>query len=199
MTQPFFLQARVAVTAHHTGDGGIVTRYRVDSRPGERGTYYLLVALLLSFTGSSSAQNVPPAQSHGHLSPVVLRVMASTNATAEAPGRSNTLPDAPSTSRPAPKVVDAKFLFLAGASVAAMTADYETTHGCIARNACHELNPFFGSNPSRARMYAIGAATTAGTIYAAYYLKKKRKRYWWVPLAAGAGLHGYLAYRNSQF
>ena len=109
------------------------------------------------------------------------------------------LPNAPSSSsKPGLATADGKFLFLASAYTAALVADYETTQSCLARGACRELNPVFGSHPSRLRMYAIGGAISAGTIYGSYYLKKKRKRYWWVPLVAGTVVHGYLAYRNSR-
>jgi len=105
-----------------------------------------------------------------------------------------------SSSKPKPPVADKKFVFLATIHTAAMIADYETTQGCIARNSCYELNPIFGSRyPSRRRMYAIGGAITAASVYSAYSLKRKKKRYWFVPLLAGTAVHGYLAYRNSQF
>lgn len=105
-----------------------------------------------------------------------------------------------SSSKPQPPVIDRKFVFLAGIHTAAMIADYETTQNCLVRHTCRELNPIFGSRyPSRKRMYVIGGAIAAASTYGAYQLKKKKKRYWFVPLVAGAAVHGFLAYHNSQF
>src|SRR3984893_4582607 len=55
-----------------------------------------------------------------------------------------------------PRILDRKFLFLAGLATTATVLDVATTSHCLYHYAnCQEGNPLAGSNPSRAKLYGI--------------------------------------------
>ena len=95
------------------------------------------------------------------------------------------------------KVIDKKFLVLAGLSSALTVADFELTQSCIAGHRCIESDPLMPS--SRAGMYASSMPVNAGLTYLSYRLKAKGKRYWWVPMVAIAASHAVGVGTNLRF
>jgi hypothetical protein len=90
-------------------------------------------------------------------------------------------------------VVDKKFLALAVISTGATLADSYTTlfarenwlaHKQGVCNEEVESAYLYGTHPTVARTYAVGAAKSAGALFAAYYLRKHHSKLWSLPLIA---------------
>jgi hypothetical protein len=95
------------------------------------------------------------------------------------------------------KVVDKKFMVLAGIATGLTIADFEMTQSCMARHLCVETDPLMPT--SRAGMYASSAPVNAGLTYLSYRLKARGKRYWWVPMAAIVASHAIGVGTNVRF
>jgi hypothetical protein len=66
-----------------------------------------------------------------------------------------------------PKVMDGKFLLLAGMASAATFADIATTNRCLSSSVnCQESNPLLGSHPSSGKVYGISLSVLAGQMLA---------------------------------
>ena len=85
------------------------------------------------------------------------------------------------------KVVDKKFLLLAGLATASTIVDFEMTQSCMARHVCVESDPLVPTN--HAAMYASSMPVNAALFYWSYKLKQKGKSYWWIPTAASLASH----------
>ena len=84
-------------------------------------------------------------------------------------------------------ILDRKFATLAAFSAASMLADIELTAHC----SCREVNPLYGSSPTRARLYAINAPFFVGEMMMSRMLRKKfpGSRLWLVPGLSSSAAH----------
>lgn len=83
------------------------------------------------------------------------------------------------------------FVLWSALSFGATIADVESTRHAITACGLRETNPFFGSNPSRTRMYAqVLPITTAQTLLGWYIHKRKPdSRLWMLLPAANTAVH----------
>jgi hypothetical protein len=76
-------------------------------------------------------------------------------------------------------------------------ADLRTTDVALARQGTREVNPFYGEHPSDARLYAEGAAISAGVWVGARHLWKHGHKGAAVAILVGGGLaRAAVAQRN---
>ena len=147
-------------------------------------TWVVVLALIFSFAQQALAQEQTPS----------------------------TLVDAPSATEPSqhiflfassepkkPRIMDRKFLMLAGFATAATLLDVTTTSHCLSTYAaCQEGNPLIGSHPSQAKLYGVSFSVLAGQLLASAWLRRKspdRKLWMVLPIFATAG-HGLAAALN---
>jgi hypothetical protein len=101
-----------------------------------------------------------------------------------------------------PKILDRKFLLLAGMATAATVLDVATTSHCMSTYAnCQEGNPLLGSHPSQAKIYGVSFSMLAGQVAASAWIRRKMpdRNLWMVPTivaTAGHGLAGVLNIRT---
>ncbi len=97
-----------------------------------------------------------------------------------------------------PKAFDRGFGVWMAASFAATAADIESTAHGISSCGAVELNPLFGSRPSRARMYGVGMPITAGYDLLALWAKRRRpnSRLWMLLPGSMTALHAGAAAHN---
>ena len=88
----------------------------------------------------------------------------------------------------APRVADFKFYTANGFHLGMAVLDVEMTQRCIAAHRCREANPMMPS--SQSGQLSVDFALVALTSVASYRLKKSHTKLWWLPPAAGAGIHG---------
>lgn len=111
-----------------------------------------------------------------------------------------TLPDAPSahSTENKPKVVDKEFLIVSAWMWTSMVADAESTVRGV-ESGCQELNPLYGTHPTRGKMYAIGIPVTAVLQFFTYKMKQRypQKRWaWMLPSVSYAGARSGVAVSN---
>ncbi len=100
--------------------------------------------------------------------------------------------------RPRPRrIIDAKFLLLAGISTGLTVADYEMTQSCLARHVCAEADPLLPH--SRAGMYATNIPVNAAIFWWSYKRKAAGKRLWWLPPMAVIASHAIGVGTNVRF
>jgi len=95
--------------------------------------------------------------------------------------------------------LDRKFILLHTLSTMALIADLETTARGLARQPKPtELNPLFGSDPTRARLYGIGVPLSAFAFYLSYHSKKiaPRRSVWKVGPELSIAVHSAAAINN---
>jgi len=98
-----------------------------------------------------------------------------------------------------PKILDRKFLALAGIATAATILDLATTSHCMATYAnCQEGNPLLGSHPSQAKLYGVSFSMLAGQLLASAWMHRQmpNRKSWMVPLIAATAGHGLAAALN---
>jgi hypothetical protein len=102
-----------------------------------------------------------------------------------------------------PKVFDREFKLWTAVSAVALVADVEST--MRAKSKCHpgqcrELNPLYGRNPTRGRMYAINVPMWGAGILVGHWLKKECPAngcgWWRFPLMAFTASHTVGAVHN---
>lgn len=104
-----------------------------------------------------------------------------------------------STKKTQPKVLDRKFLVLAGMATAATALDVATTSHCMSAYAnCQEGNPLLGSHPSQAKLYGVNLSMLAGEVLASAWMKRKTpdSKLWMVPPIVATTVHGLAATLN---
>jgi hypothetical protein len=94
-------------------------------------------------------------------------------------------------SRRSPKTWDTSFFLLSGVATALTVADMELTARCTARQTCSEVNPLYGTNPTRARLYGISLPMLGGQLFLAQWLKHRHpgRKVWMMPLIANSASH----------
>jgi hypothetical protein len=94
-------------------------------------------------------------------------------------------------SRPSSKTWDTTFVLLSGVATALTVADMELTARCTARQTCSEVNPLYGANPTRARLYGISLPMLGGELFLARWLKHRHpdRKVWMMPLIANSATH----------
>jgi hypothetical protein len=98
-----------------------------------------------------------------------------------------------------PKILDRKFLVLAGMATAATVLDLATTSHCISSYAnCQEANPLIGANPSQAKLYGVSFSMLAGQLLASAWMRHSmpNRKLWMVPSIAATAGHGLAAALN---
>ncbi|PYV70670.1 MAG: hypothetical protein DMG96_30550 [Acidobacteria bacterium] len=104
-----------------------------------------------------------------------------------------------STKKTQPKVLDRKFLVLAGMATAATVLDLATTSHCMATYAnCQEGNPLLGSHPSQAKLYGVNFSLLAGELFASAWIRRKTPegKSWMAPPIVATAVHGLAAALN---
>jgi hypothetical protein len=104
-----------------------------------------------------------------------------------------------STKEAKPKIVDRKFLVLAGIATAVTILDLATTSHCMATYAnCQEGNPLLGSHPSQAKLYGVSFSMLTGQLLAGAWMHRQmpNRKLWTVPLIAATAGHGLAAVLN---
>jgi hypothetical protein len=103
------------------------------------------------------------------------------------------------TKKPQPKVLDRKFLALAGMATAATVLDLATTSHCMSTYGnCQEGNPLLGSHPSQAKLYGVSFLLLAGQLLASAWLRHRTpdSKLWMVPPIVATAGHGLAAALN---
>ena len=97
-----------------------------------------------------------------------------------------------------PRVIDKKFLAVAGFSNGMAALDIHSTRYCFNKNPnCYEAVGFFdGGRPNAAQLAAVSVPIQFGVNGAAYLLKKRGKKWWWVIPVAHGGLRIWAVQRN---
>jgi hypothetical protein len=83
-----------------------------------------------------------------------------------------------------PSKVDKGFLAMAAIATATTILDVEVTAHCVHSVAgCHESNFLYGSDPTRARLYAVNAPVLGTELLLSRWLKRKYpdRKLWMVP------------------
>jgi hypothetical protein len=104
-----------------------------------------------------------------------------------------------STKKPQPKVLDRKFLALAGMVTAATVLDLATTSHCMSTYGnCQEGNPLLGSHPSQAKLYGVSFSLLVGQLLASAWLRHRTpdSKLWMVPPIVATAGHGLAAALN---
>ena len=98
------------------------------------------------------------------------------------------------------KVWDKQFTAYTAALWVATVIDVESTQSALnSCTGCQELNPIFGDDPSRARMYAVAVPVNVGMMWLSYRWKKQGKKWWMLPMIAPTAGHGIAAGFNFRF
>jgi len=89
---------------------------------------------------------------------------------------------------PPVRIFDHKFKTLAALAIVTTAADLELTARC---RHCREANPLYGSNPSRVRLYGIGAPLLFGEIMVSRTLRKRSPggKLWMMPTLSVSAAH----------
>jgi hypothetical protein len=98
-----------------------------------------------------------------------------------------------------PKILDRKFLLLAGMAAGATVFDVVTTTHCMSAYAgCQEGNPLLGSHPSSAKIYGVSFSIFAGQMLASGWVRHKmpNRNLWMVPPIVATAGHGLAAVLN---
>ena len=98
-----------------------------------------------------------------------------------------------------PRILDRKFLMLAGFATAATVLDVTTTSHCMSTYAaCQEGNPLICSHPSQAKLYGVSFSMLAGQILASAWLRHRKPdgKLWMVPPIFATAGHGLAAALN---
>jgi hypothetical protein len=95
----------------------------------------------------------------------------------------------PFAEQPTPPLFDRKFKILTALSIVTMTADLESTLHCA--QSCREVNPLYGSHPTRARLYGINAPFVVGELMISRMLRKRvpEGKSWTFPALAVSAAH----------
>jgi hypothetical protein len=144
-----------------------------------------LMALTVAIALQAAAQNTPP-----------LTVLAANTTITEHPQHIFLFA---STKKPQPKILDRKFLVLAGIATAATVLDLATTSHCMSTYAnCQEGNPLLGSHPSQAKLYGVSFSLLAGQLFASAWLRHRTPdgKMWMVPPIFATAGHGLAAALN---
>ena len=89
-----------------------------------------------------------------------------------------------------PRILDRKFLVLAGIATAATALDVATTSHCMSTYAnCQEGNPLLGSHPSTAKLYGVSFSMLGGQLLANGQL-------WMMPSIIATAGHGLASMLN---
>lgn len=106
---------------------------------------------------------------------------------------------------PRPRIADKKFWTLTAVQFGADIFDIETTQAGL-RNGGAEVNPLFGSRPSRAKMYGISFPLTAAVCALEYRLKRDGRNrdtnaesdgaLWWALGVTNVAVHTSVGARN---
>jgi len=95
------------------------------------------------------------------------------------------------------RIFNRTFAILAAVSAAATVADVELTANCLKTSVnCHEANPLWGKDPSRARLYGVNVPIYAGEMMLSRVLRRKERKAWMMPLASLTGIHAVGAASN---
>ena len=100
-----------------------------------------------------------------------------------------------------PRIVDRKFLLLAGLAATATALDVITTSRCMSTYpSCQEGNPLVGSSPSQAKLYAVSFSVLAGQLLASAWLRRRmpHRKLWMIPPIAATAGHGIAAALNER-
>ena len=98
-----------------------------------------------------------------------------------------------------PRILDRKFLLLAGMATAATALDLATTSHCLSTYAnCREGNPLFGSHPSQATIYGVTLSMLAGQLFASAWIRRRMpdRNWWMVPPIVATASHGLVGALN---
>ena len=98
-----------------------------------------------------------------------------------------------------PKILDRKFLLLAGMAAGATVFDAVTTSHCMPAYAgCQEANPLLGAHPSSAKIYGVSFSIFAGQMLASGWVlhKMPNRNLWMVPPIVATAGHGLAAVLN---
>ena len=103
----------------------------------------------------------------------------------------------PAPSRRRKPVADRSFWLAAMFQVGAAIADIESTQYGLGHGA-RELNPLYGTHPTRARQYAIAMPIGAGVLAWSYRLKRSapHSRYWLIPPSVVGSIHSAAVVHN---
>ncbi len=104
------------------------------------------------------------------------------------------------------KLFDRKLILAGLTMLAAEIADNETTLAVMRRNRnAREMNPFYGSRPSRVRIYAIGTALTGLAFLTAVALRQQalrrgneKSKRWLIPVVVNDATRAFAAWHNSR-
>jgi len=90
---------------------------------------------------------------------------------------------------PTPRFFDRQFKMLTALSIAATTADIESTLHCS--QSCREVNPLYGAHPTRARLYGINAPFLVGELMISRMVRKRLpgRKLWMVPSLSLSASH----------
>jgi hypothetical protein len=97
------------------------------------------------------------------------------------------------------RTLDRHFILLNTLSAVALVADLETTvRGVEGQAKGAELNPLFGSHPTRARLYGIAVPLNIFSLYVSYHYKKIEPRgsIWKLGPGVSIGVHTAAAINN---
>lgn len=103
------------------------------------------------------------------------------------------------------KIVDTKFVLVAGSLAGSTIFDMETTFAALKREGVHEGNPIMRPFVQRGRpaAYVVVSGLDAGIIYASYRIKKSAnpnmQKLWWVMPVAATVSHGLAGGFNLRF
>jgi len=100
--------------------------------------------------------------------------------------------------RPKKKVIDKKFLFVAGLLISSQILDTETTHIGINDYGLREGNPRMAPVVNRGRLasYSVSLGIDTGILILSGFAKKQGSQYWWIPPIAHTGVHFYYGRKN---
>ncbi len=123
-----------------------------------------------------------------------------------APARADEGAEKPQKPQKANKLFDRKLIFAGLTMLAGEIADNETTMAAMHRNRrAREANPFYGTHPSRLRMYSLGTALTGlmllptlATRQQALRAGRKNSKLWLVPVVANDSVRAFAAWHNSR-
>lgn len=106
---------------------------------------------------------------------------------------------APAVRMPVPKerevverTVDKKFLILFGMAAVLTVTDIELSQHCLQAGTCHEANPLYGTNPTRARMYGMNIPILGAQTILSAWLKRRHpeRNQWMISPIAESAFHG---------
>lgn len=104
-----------------------------------------------------------------------------------------TIMPAPGKQKVADRTIDKKFLVLFGVATALTVTDIEVTQQCLHARTCSEANTFYyGSNPTRARMYGINVPILGAQMISSAWFKRRHPEHkqWMISPLADSVSHG---------